>query len=197
MNIVDREAFDKLVDETIQSELANPVADRHRIRWARISEIDTILKSIVALNPPTRRKPRTDEIPYHETAEWKALVYEGTLLETIERTNALELDWPIWQAGQHFHYLETDGSIREGEVVTFDTDAQTIECSTWPLHDFHGYVNAEGSRQLQVITRKQIDDADRIEEEIELTKKQEAALVQLSKEQERLPLFATQLSLTS
>jgi len=196
MNIVDREAFNKLVDETIQSELANPLADRHRTRWARINEIDAILKSIVALNPPSRRKPQKSEISYHETAEWKALVYEGTLLEAIERTNALELDWPIWQAGQHFHYLETDGSIREGEVITFDTDAETIECSTWPLHDFHGYVNSEGSRKLQVITRTQIEDAERREQEHELALKKEAALAQLSKEQERLPLFATQLSLT-
>src|SRR6185503_5665433 len=119
MHPLDREAFNKLVDEVIESELSHPCAGRHATRWARIKEVDDQLKAINAAN--AHKKLSKHEIPYHETDEWKRLVHEGTLLEEIERTQAINSEWPIWQAGQHFRYLE-DGSIRQGEVITFDLD---------------------------------------------------------------------------
>ncbi len=194
----EREAFDKLVNDTVEAETLSPLQGRHRQRWLRIKEIDTALKAITALH--AGRKQAKHETPYHETDEWKALVYEGNLLEEIERTYALQRDWPVWQEGQHFTYLDTSNneeSLREGEVISFDLEADTIECSTWPLHDFHGYVGSPGSRKFHTVTIAQIDAAVTFQERLEAARRHEQAQINLVKDKERLPLFADQMVSTN
>lgn len=190
------ENFNSLVELTIANDLANPLSGRHAARWARIREIDSRLKSISAANTPlykSRRRATPGTVPYNETEEWKTLVHEGTLLEAVEREHALNQDWPIWQDGQHFRYLDAAGNIREGEVIWFDLDLGTIHCSTWPLHDFAGYINQNGARTIETIFVQQIHDATQREEEIEAAKKAAATERTLIEERSRLPLFADQL----
>src|SRR6185369_17593314 len=137
----ERQDLDLIIEAAIAEEHENPRPGIHAERWARIRELDRQLKEISNANLQSE-KPSKQLSPYHETDEWKALVRESILLTSIETGQALERVWPIWQEHQHFLYLDETNELRQGEVITFDLDNNTIECTTWPRFDFHGYVNA-------------------------------------------------------
>lgn len=191
----ERQAFDQAVAAMLSEEAASPVPGRHAARWARIFEINAHLKTIASANPykGRRRRAAPGTIPHDQTKEWKSLVSEGLLLETVEREQALDADWPIWQDGQHFKYLGANDTIREGEVIWFDLEAETVDCTTWPLHDFAGYINQPGVRTRETISVHQIGAAERKEEELKTQRSLAAAMQALAEQRERLPLLALQL----
>lgn len=189
----ERQDLDLIVEATIAEERENPRPGIHAERWARIIQLDHLLKEIAATNLQTK-KPSKHLPPYHETDEWKALVRESELLTSIETGQALEQDWPIWQEGQHFLYLDQTNELREGEVITFDLDNNTVECTTWPRFDFHGYVNAPGARQHSTISIQQLYDADKRLEEIENERKRLAEIADLERQRATLPLLAALLT---
>lgn len=188
---LDREAFNKLVDQAIEDEMAHPCPGRHVARWARIKEIDQQLKAINAAN--AHKKVSKHEIPYHETDEWKQLVHEGTLLEEIERTQAMNNHWPIWQRHQHFLYLDANNELRQAEVITFNLEIDTIECTSWPRFDFQGYVSA-AARQAATVSIQQLYDAERRLAEIEIERERLAATADLERQRTSLPLLAALLT---
>jgi hypothetical protein len=177
----------------VDYERANPLPGRHVARWARIKEIQTDLKSRAALEAaalPKKRKPTFDQSP-----EWETLATELRALHDIERTHALAANWPIWQSHQHCDYLNEHGTLRQAEVIAFDLDTGTIECSTWEPNDILGYLGVEGKRLLTTITPQQIHAAEDYKQAARASRREQDAAASLLSEQTRLPLFAEQLTL--
>ena len=193
--IAEHKARNEKAVALIAEEAATPSPRRHALRWARIHEINAHLKAVAAANPYKSRRRRVDPdiIPYYQTEEWKTLVAEALLLETIEGQQALDANWPICQDGEHFTYLDGNETLREGEVIWFDLDAETIHCTTWPLHDFSGYTKQPGARRPEIISVHQIYAGERKEEELETQRSLAAAVQALADQRERLPLLALQL----
>lgn len=193
MTIQEREEIDRVAETTVIEERQNPRPGIHAERWNRIKELDRLLKEIVASN--TQNKKASKHLPpYNETDEWKALVYESEVLTSIETAHALDRDWPIWQEGQHFLYLDSHNELREGEVDSFNVDEKTIECTTWPRFDFHGYVNAPGARESAIIKIQQLHDAEKRLEELNEEQRRVAAAADLERQRNCLPLLADLLT---
>ena len=193
MTIQEREEIDRVAEATVIEERQDPLPGIHAERWNRIKELDRRLKEIVTSN--TQNKKASKHLPpYDETVEWKALVYESELLTSIETAHALARDWLVWQEGQHFLYLDSHNQLREGEVDSFDVDEETIECTSWPRFDFHGYVNAPGARESSTIKIQQLHDAEKRLEELDEEHKRLAAAADLERQRNCLPLLASLLT---
>jgi hypothetical protein len=102
-------------------------------------------------------------------------------------------DWPIWQEHQHFIYLDSNNELRQAEVISFDLDNDTIECTSWPRFDFQGYVNA-AARQAATVSIQQLYDAEKRLEEIENERERLAAIADLERQRATLPLLAALLT---
>lgn len=181
---------DESVRRVIAEEEAHPLQGRHAARWARIKEIHRQIDELWKYKP--ERKQQKGEPHFYETVEWKLLTDELKLLHSIERTQAANAGWPIWQRGQHFKYVDKDSTLREGEVLAFNLDDETIECSTWNLNDFLGYVKTS-DRKLCTISLKQIYDGIEQQERLETDRLKEQELSRLAAERARHPLFASQI----
>lgn len=180
------------VKQLVANEIAHPCPGRHRDRWARIKEIEANLNECWKDKPQDRKSKKTTA-PFYETTEWKALSAELRHLLSIERTHALSRNWPIWQQHQHCRYLDANGTLREAEVISFDLDNDTIECTTWELHDILGYLNAQGRRTPATITVKQIYDAIQREKADQLARNEQQRALKIDAERQSLPLFAAQI----
>jgi|SRR5215831_8340588 len=185
----ERAELDLAVEAALEQERLNPLPGRHQQRWDRIYALDNELRKMTTANL-RQTKPSKELPPYKETPEWKALVYEYTYLDRLECAQACEQDWPIWQRRQHFVYLTHDDQLREAEVIRFDLDNNTIDCTTWPRFNFQGYLNAPGARQPAVLDIQQLYAAQDRLEELAAEKRRLNEIAELERERTSLPLFA-------
>src|SRR5581483_165334 len=181
---------DEALNRIIAEEEAHPLHGRHFARWTRIKEIHQQCDELWKYKP--ERKRQKGEPEFYETVEWKLLTDELKLLHSIERTQAASAGWPIWQRGQHFKYVDKHQTLREGEVRAFDLDNDTIECSTWALNDFLGYVTTK-DRLLCTIRLEQIYEGIKREQELEQERIRAKEESRLAAERNRHPLFANQI----
>ncbi len=147
-----------------------------RERWQRIAEIHAWLnatwRAASALPKPKKSAPR---VPYYETPEYVAVVDEYRALHNIERSAAIEADWPIWQEGQHFTYLALDGTLRSGGVIAFDRDAMTVDTHTWPFEDVCAGCRT-GEHPHETVTVAQIVAGEQRRDEMEAERAREDAI---------------------
>jgi hypothetical protein len=128
-------------------------------RWARIAELHAAMRAAWAAESSRQEKRRNkgamekSRVAVYDTPEYIAIVEEYRALEDIERTAAIEADWPVWQEHQHFTFLHSDCvTLGEGEVLAFDRDAMTA--STWPMDGV--CASLRGGKPVEIVTVAQI-----------------------------------------